>query len=107
MAHSKDVVPRSEAESLLVDESDHARPAEEISRIVEALRKFWIANPWMRFGQIVVNAMPVDKHDPFYMEDREFIAGLTRMTQFHLANPGPGTSTPDEQAHLSPKEPET
>lgn len=60
------------------------RDPDRINRIIDVIRRYWLANPDLRFGQIVVNMTPdrFDRKDnegfrfadPYHVEDDEWEA---------------------------------
>ena len=57
------------------------RNPKRIPVILRALKKYWLANPDLRLGQIVVSLN--FGHDPFYMEDELFIERLIEEDKNH------------------------
>jgi uncharacterized protein YihD (DUF1040 family) len=46
------------------------RDPERIPRVLHLLEEYWLKNPGLRLGQIVVN-MAAQSGQPFYFEDNE------------------------------------
>lgn len=51
------------------------RDIKRIDKILLALKKYWIDNPDLRLGQIIVNITQCG-HDPFYLEDETLLKHL-------------------------------
>lgn len=62
------------------------RDPARIDPILERLRAYWTANPDLRLGQIVLNALrdrrgAVNKDNAFNAEDDKFLDGLDAMSE--------------------------
>lgn len=57
------------------------RNAERIDIVLSALRAYWLANPDLRLGQMVVNA--AGTADPFYVEDDQMSAMWREWAETH------------------------
>jgi len=53
------------------------RNPSRIPKLLEAIKKYWEQYPDLRLGQIVVNMTEPGK-DPFYLEDDELYARITK-----------------------------
>ena len=54
------------------------REAEYIDKALEVLRAQWLDMPYLRLGQLIVNAAKVEKPCPevFYIEDKDLLQSL-------------------------------
>ena len=57
----------------------HSRDIERIPEVLSMLRIFWLQHSDLRLGQILALAASKYGVDPFYLEEREFIAALGRL----------------------------
>lgn len=54
------------------------RDINRIQTTIEKLEKLWLANPDLRFGQLIMNIISPEDPNPklFYIEDDEFLRKL-------------------------------
>jgi hypothetical protein len=67
----------SKVKSIMVDVSDRQK---QIRDIIAVLTDYWLSHPYLRLGQIIVNAAPRTSPCPsvFYASDKDIVKSLKR-----------------------------
>jgi len=45
------------------------RNPERINKLLDLVKKIWFKNPDLRLLQLLIDALPIENRDPYYIED--------------------------------------